>query len=308
MFNLLVVRSISQDWSFFFYSYSFRAPVCVYVSVRERTSVCVYDSCSLTACLCMSIHARVLLRCAKCNLASLLPSSACVWVCVCICPMCLFPVFVKFWLAFLYILLLLLLLFFFHFLSDSTIRLWVPTNQVHGDGKAHENTVSLQLKMPSIVFFSHSLSLALSFPLCCSGDCFFFFFIWAAFLCSWVLCQQRMPSHKHFSSFLYFVQLFLFAARSIILFILWVYLCMRRPPMSATQQQIKHVEKNLYQPFGFGFLNFCLGAISFQLFHFSISRTLSPRPNEIGSHSSVCAAYCFSGFSQCVRSLYLCVR
>lgn len=45
--------------------------------------------------------------------------------------------------------------------SDFTIRLWVPTNQVHGDGKAHENTVSLQLKMPNILrlFFIYILLL-----------------------------------------------------------------------------------------------------------------------------------------------------
>lgn len=95
------------------------------------------------------------------------------WSCVLHCTMRLFPVFLNLSYYLLWSMSTVAVLttaslasvFLILAFTDFTIRLWVPTNQVHGDGKAHENTVSLQLKMPNILFSFPSLPHALRFSL-----------------------------------------------------------------------------------------------------------------------------------------------
>lgn len=150
-------------------------------------------------------------------LVSLLPSSVCMcWV---HCTMRLFPVFLN--LSY-YLLCVCRAVAVVNasFSSDFTIRLWVPTNQVHGDGKAHENTVSLQLKMPN-----HTCCFSLSFSLLSIGDC----------LMQFVSLSQRIPSR---------VDIFHLLSTSST-HSLSLHACVR-PPMPLPQR-IKYVEKNLYQ-------------------------------------------------------------
>lgn len=136
------------------------------------------------------------LRCAKCNLVSFvaitiahMPMPA--YVCVHLSRMCAYFQFSWSSVYFVDATAAAAAALFFIFFSDSTIRLWVPTNQVHGDGKAHENTVSLQLKMPSIAFFSCSLApsrSALRFALRFDTS---FSFGTDFFECSWVSLSHR---------------------------------------------------------------------------------------------------------------------
>lgn len=109
------------------------------------------------------------------------------------------------------------------------------------------NTVSLQLKIPSIVFFPLFLLYA-----------FRWIFRLNCLLCSWFLCHREFHRVDIFHLFSASVNSFPLRLPSLSL-MLCVYR-MHRPPMSAAQQQNKHVEKNLNQPFGsvrFG-LNFAL--------------------------------------------------